>query len=368
MQPIEDKYNVVENDLLLKYISGRATGEERIRVDHWIQEDAENEKFVLQLAGIYYAQRTKERIQNRDAHQPFYKVQKRIRQRILRVYFRRIAISAACILLFVSISFNYLFLNKTEVETQFVTVQTNAGMRTSLHLPDGTLVYLNSASKLVYPVPFDQKERKVLLEGEGYFEVISDPEHPFIVSVAKDKMRIKALGTRFNVNAYPDEQEIYTTLVNGSVVLQFTDASKKITEKQLDNHHEYAYNLISRNVVEKERELVPQQKATCNPVTQKIGIQEVNTENEYMWKEGKLIFKDTPMPEVLSKLSNFYNVKFEVKNPLINSYPFTGTFDNKQLFQVLDYLELISRIDYKVLQVTEDDSNGRKYTVVVLNK
>lgn len=365
---LEEEHYRMEEALLLRYISGQTTREENECIVCWMQEDADNEKLVNQLYAIYHAQQTKKRIQQRDTPKAYRRVQQTIRRKALRTSLKWTAVAAACVLFLVSVGMNYfLFSGREEVKPQFVTIQTNAGMRTSLTLPDGTQVHLNSASKLVYPVPFDPKERRVMLEGEGYFEVTSNTEHPFIVSVAEDNMRIRVLGTRFNINAYPNEREVYTTLVNGAVVLQFTDATKTLTEKQLDVDSEYAYDLISRNVVVKEKPLAPKEKATYNLETKQLAIREVPTENEYMWKDGVLIFKDTPMPEVVSKLSNFYNVKFVVQNPVINTYPFTGRFNNRQLFQVLDYLKQTHKIDYTIRQVTEDDSNGRKYTTVILN-
>ncbi len=366
---VEDEYYSMEEALLFRYISGKTTREENERIVRWMQESADNEKLANQVYAIYHAGQTKERIEQRDSHKAFRQVRQTIRRRTLRTSLKWTAVAAACVLFLVSVGMNYFqFSSWVDMKPQFVTIQTNAGMRTNLTLPDGTQVHLNSASKLVYPVPFDPKERRVMLEGEGYFEVTSDTKHPFIVSVAEDNMRIKVLGTRFNINAYPNEREVYTTLVNGAVVLQFTDATKHLTEQQLAVDSEYAYNLISRNVVVKEKPLAPKEKATYNLETKQVAIREVPTENEYMWKEGVLIFKDTPMPEVVSKLSNFYNVKFVVKNPVINTYPFTGTFDNRQLFQVLDYFKHIHKIDYAIQQATEDDSNGRKYTIVTLNK
>ncbi len=368
MQPEEEHYSL-EETLLIRYISGQTTCEENERVVRWIQQSNENETLANQLYRIYHAQQTRKRIQQRDVQKAYRRIQQTIRRKTLRRSLQWMAMAAACALLLVSVGMNWhLFRGRDMLKPRYVTIQTNAGMRTNLTLPDGTLVYLNSASKLVYPVPFDPKERRVLLEGEGYFEVASDTEHPFIVSVAEDLMRIKVLGTRFNINAYPNVREVYTTLVNGSVMLQFTDATKALAEKQLDTDNEYAYDLVSKHVVVKEKVLVPKEKATYNIDTKRLAIREVPTENEYVWKDGKLIFKNTPMPEVISKLSNYYNVRFEVKNPVINSYPFTGTFDNRQLFQVLDYLKLINAIDYSIQQVTEDDSNGRKYTIVTLDK
>jgi len=363
-----EKY-CIEEEILLRHIRGFTSKEEDDRIWEWLKDNNENEKVLLDGARIYHAQRTKARIEKRDSHKAFQKTLQKRKSKQRGIYLKRIVSAAAISLFIFSVGINIFLYHKTStIETQFVTVQTNAGMRTNINLPDGTLVYLNSASKLTYPVPYDPKERKVILEGEGFFEVKSNPDHPFIVSVANDQMRVKALGTSFNVNAYPEEKEIYTTLVEGSVVLQFTDAMKRTHEKQLNTSGEAMYQISSNHVILGERKIVPQDKATYNLPARKVSIKpQVNTANEYAWKEGKLIFKDTPMPEVLSKLSNFYNVKFEIKNKIIETYPFTGTFDNKQLFQVLNYFKLISKINYIVKETTEDDSNGTKHTVIQLD-
>jgi ferric-dicitrate binding protein FerR (iron transport regulator) len=139
-------------------------------------------------------------------------------------------------------------------------------------------------------------------------------------------------------------------------VLQFTDAERIPV----------ACNLFP--TVLRQRKLEPDEKATHNFLTGQTTIRKVNTASEYAWKDGKLIFKDTPMPEVLNKLSNYYNVKFVVRNPVINSYPFTGTFDNRQLSQVLDYFKHTSNITYTLQQVTEDESSDNKHTIVILDK
>jgi len=360
----------IGESLLLAYIRGTISESDKIKVEQWIKENPQNEKTARQVARLYHAQRTKERTEKRNAAAAFKKQQQKQLQRKHRFYLRKALTAAAVIALLVSLAFNtFLYKKQPLPETQYITIQTNAGMRTNLNLPDGTLVHLNSASKLTYPIPYDTKERKVILEGEGYFDVTSNPDHPFIVSVADDRMRVKVLGTRFNVNAYPHGNEIYTTLVEGAITLQFTDYSATVTEQHLeDSSAEAVYDLLAKRVIINEQKLIPTEKATYNIPSGKVTIREVVTANEYAWKDGKLIFKDTPMPEVLNRLSNYYNVKFEIKDPVIESYPFTGTFDNKQLFQVLDYFKLISKINFTIHSSSEDDSNGTKHTVVILDK
>jgi ferric-dicitrate binding protein FerR (iron transport regulator) len=366
---MDTKKHEITEALLLEFVGGTICETDKKIVEQWIEESPENEKTARQTASILHAMRTKERMEKRDPEIAFDKLLRKRRQKIRRVHLRRMATAAAVIALLISLGLNaFLYTGREQQETRYVTVQTNAGMRTNLNLPDGTLVHLNSASKLVYPIPYDPKERKVLLEGEGYFDVATNPDQPFVVSVADDRMRVNVLGTRFNINAYPNDEEVYTTLVEGSVVLQFTDADQSNAEKILDSNKEAIYSLNTRHIVIAEQKLVPDEKATHNLPTGQTTIRKVDTANEYAWKDGKLIFKDTPMPEVLNKLSNFYNVRFVVEDPVINNYPFTGTFDNKQLFQVLEYFKHTSKIIYTLHETAEDDSNGAKHTTVTLTR
>lgn len=241
-------------------------------------------------------------------------------------------------------------------------------MQTNFNLPDGTLVYLNSASKLIYPIPYDAKERRVCLEGEAYFEVKTNKEYPFIVSVAEDKMRVKVTGTSFNLTAYPGE-EVHTTLVKGAVDIQVVDNQGNSSKHVLnDTTQNVIYNYNTDNLIVAQRTILPAEKATFNSSTRKVSIKQVIPEYEYAWKDGKLIFKDTPIPEVLQRLSYYYNVKFDVKDPIIESYRFTGTFQYKQLSQVLDYLQHTNKIKYTIKTTTQDDSNGMKHTIILLEK
>lgn len=364
----KDKY--ITEAMLFAYVNGTIREADKEAVERWIAESPENGRTARQMALIHHAMRTKERIEKRDSAAALDKLLLKRRRKSRRVHLHRVAAAAAGIALLVSVGLNtWLFTDRMQpVETRYVTVQTNAGMRTSLNLPDGTLVHLNSASKLTYPVPFAPDERHILLEGEGYFDVTTNPDQPFVVSVANDRMRVKALGTMFNIDAYSEDSEVHTTLVEGSVLLQFTDAQQSDSEKILETGSEAIYSLNTRNMVTTEQKLAPDEKATYDLRARKTTVQRVDTASEYAWKEGKLIFKETPMPEVLNRLSNLYNVRFVIADPVINNYPFTGTFDNRQLFQVLEYLKHTSKITYTMQEIAEDDSNEVNRTTVILSK
>lgn len=332
---------------LLRYIDGIASEEEKRDVEEWLNADTEHEQVLLQTARIYYAYQTRKRIVARDAQSAFIRVYNQITKRNRKIWITRFSVAAACLLgvFITSATLSYLREGNGSREAQVITVQSNAGMRTNFTLPDGTIAYLNSGSTLSYPIPFDKTERRIHLNGEAYFNVTHKADQPFIVSVRNDRMRVHVLGTEFNIQAYDNDSQIKTTLVNGKVNLELKDKNGQIYEEQL----------------------APSEKATFNLADGRVNIERVNPQYETAWIEGRLMFKDSPLPEVLKDLSSFYNVQFDVRDQVIGSYCFTGMFENRQLFQVLDYLKISSNIDYRINQAT-DDSQGAKRTIVVLWK
>lgn len=338
-----------EASLLIKYIQGFSSEEEIRYITEWLNEKNENEIVLLQIAQIYYAQRTKQRMQARDSEVAFAQVQQQLRRKTRRLFIKRFVAIAGCIAFLISVGLNYYYyfhMGPENSEIQYITMQTNAGMRSTFTLPDGTEVSLNSASKLTYPVPFDKKERKIELDGEGHFKVVHNSEQPFIVNITDHPFDVEVLGTIFNIQAYASDEILRTTLIEGSVRLGMETAPG-----------------IKKYVI-----LQPSQKAMYDIKNKSLHIENVNTIYDTAWMHGKLMFKETPLPEVLNRLSHFYNVRFMINDPEINKYTFTGTFENRQLSQVLDYLSISSRIKYQIKMPREDDSEEKKQTRVILTR
>lgn len=336
-----------DSALLFNYLKGVTTEKEKIRVEDWMRASDENWEIALQVARIYYASRTKERILTRDSLRAYKKVQKRIDGRKRRSLYW-ISIAAACFIGLLGMSTLISFWKKTTSiqNSQTVTVSANRGVRTCFDLPDGSVVYLNSGSTLTYPLSNDEKDRRVQLSGEAYFSVKRDPERPFIVSLPDDKVRVKVLGTEFNIRAYDYDHVIQTTLVTGAVNIEVKDIGGSI----------------------KERVLSPSERATYDLDNRTLDVIKVDVESEIAWKDGRLVFKDTPLPEVLKHLANFYNVDFKMMDSVLESYRFTGTFNNRQLPQVLDYLRISSQIDYSIKQMNTDDSLSKQRELVEISK
>ena len=199
------------------------------------------------------------------------------------------------------------------------------GSRTVVQLSDGSEVHLNFGSKLKYPQAFNGEIREVIFEGEGFFNVAHNPERPFIVQTAK--LNIKALGTAFNVLAYPNEDEIETTLVNGEVVLE---------------------QIYLNGNVKTIGRMEPGQHVSFNSVNGSIDCTKGCVEKYIAWKEGKLVFEDAYISEVAQRLSRMFNVDIEVADDILD-YFYTVTFVDEPLFQILDLITIATPVIYKTL-------------------
>lgn len=197
------------------------------------------------------------------------------------------------------------------------------GSRAVVQLSDGTEVNLNYGSKIKYPQRFSGNTRGVTLTGEAYFDVAHNPDKPFVVKTGK--LDIKALGTEFNVQAYPDDDVVATTLVEGKVVLEETMSGEKAGSAgaMVPGHH-VSYNLKSRKVTSSKG----------------------NTDKYTAWKDGKLVFDNEPITRVAEKLSRKFYVDIEVAEN-IKDYSYTVTFVDDPLFLILDLMTEVTDISYK---------------------
>ena len=181
-------------------------------------------------------------------------------------------------------------------------------MTTSVLLPDSTVVHLNSESSLRYPTFFDGDVRQVELNGEAYFDVTHHPRKRFIVSTPHHS-QVEVYGTSFNVEAYGNETPISTTLIKGSVGFIYKNSKGKFQKSMLS----------------------PRQKLVYSPQTGDIKCYVTSGESEISWKDGKLIFNDTPLDEVLHMLGKRFNVEFVLSNKELKGCSFTGTFTHQRL-------------------------------------
>ncbi|RCH53834.1 hypothetical protein DJ568_14915 [Mucilaginibacter hurinus] len=199
------------------------------------------------------------------------------------------------------------------------TLTTPRGGEYQVTLPDGTKVWLNAASSLSYPERFDGTERHVKLTGEAYFEVAKNKEKPFFVEV--NKVTVKVLGTHFNVNAYNDENEITTTLLEGAVQVTKNNAHKVLT---------------------------PGQQAVISNGSNNIQVSAANADDAIAWKNGYFTFNDDDIAGIMKKVSRWYDVEVEYRSSRTDQ-KFGGTFyRSKSITELLHHLEKVGNIHFKI--------------------
>ena len=184
----------------------------------------------------------------------------------------------------------------------------------------------------------------MILSGEGYFDVAHNPKKPFIVKTGK--LNIKALGTAFNVTAYPDEQLIETTLVNGKVVL-------------IEN---------SNHKLKTIGAMVPGQHVDFNTQSGEVYSTEGDVEKYISWTQGKQIFEDAPISNVTQRLSRMYNVDFAIAEN-VKDYIYTVTFVDEPLYQILDLMTIATPIKYNIVARNKlSDGSFSKQKIVIEKK
>ena len=199
-------------------------------------------------------------------------------------------------------------------------VYTPLAAQTRFILPDSTVVWLNSGSKLRYPLLFKGKNRVVYLSGEGYFEVKHDPSRPFVVKTGK--MELVAYGTSFNFMAYPDDPVIRATLITGKV------------------------KVIKKNTGEGFF-IQPSEQVVMDTITGQMHVIKVQPRFYTSWRQGQLIFKGEPLEMVAHKLERWYNCKINIKDDQLRKYKYTGTIDMETLPEVLDLMKITTPMKYR---------------------
>jgi len=208
---------------------------------------------------------------------------------------------------------------------------------TKVSLPDGSIVWLNHSSTLKYPAMFLGESRTVELTGEGYFEVAHNPQMPFVVKA--EDIQVKSLGTEFNVLAYPNDDKIEISLISGKVVLLQAEQEEK------------GIPLLK---------MEPKDWAIFQKTNNEISTQKIIDDRHFSWKEGKLIFNKEPIDEVVKKLSRWFNVDIQIKDPELYDLTYTATFVNETLPQVLELLSMVTPINYSISN--REELNGGTFT------
>ncbi len=232
-------------------------------------------------------------------------------------------------------------------------VSTKSGSRTKIQLPDGSSVWLNGSSKLVYDnKTFGDKIRRVTLSGEAYFDVVKNTGKPFIIHTAT--MDIKVLGTAFNVKAYPGEKNIETSLIRGSI--EVTLQGRKGTIMMKPNDKLIVSNeagLAENNMGATKKAVAAELDSTVILMGHLTIAKDETTIVETAWVDNKLVFDNEPFEAVALKMEKWYGVSIRFEDNKLKSAPLTGSFEKETIAEAMMALQLSTPVfKYKIINQT----------------
>lgn len=316
-------------ELLLSWFEGTLSREEREKVEDWMNASDENRQLFADSLRAWEGIEQLRLMRKYKPDEAIKKVNLKLEKQkglTFTAAFQKVA--AVLILPLIAASL-WFALGKApaqkERSTAWHTLSIPAGMRSEFYLPDSTKVYLNSKTQLSYPLEFNGSVREVKLSGEAYFEVAQNKETPFIVNT--DKINVEATGTEFIVTRYPHEELTEIVLMEGGV-----------------NLFEGNYLTAKRDL----RQLTPGDRALCKDMDNKLSVKKVDTSKYLTLKNGILLFRDDPMPEVVLRLNRWFNVDIQLAGPGLEEWAYTATIEDETLEQTLELLKISAPIEYTI--------------------
>jgi ferric-dicitrate binding protein FerR (iron transport regulator) len=226
-------------------------------------------------------------------------------------------------------------------------IATEYGSRTTQKLPDGSRVWLNAGSKLTFSKEFGESTREVTLTGEAFFDVVKNPEKPFVIHTST--IDVKVLGTQFNVKSYPTDKTTETSLIKGSVEVVVRNHPNekyvlKPNEKLVVPNQEL--KIVGTNDITGPGRILTKDNI---PAIRNLTYQKGDTSDvESAWIRNKLSIKDMPFSEMAKIMERWYDVSFVFRNKKLEEVFITGSFDNETLAQALEALQFSFAFNYEI--------------------
>jgi ferric-dicitrate binding protein FerR (iron transport regulator) len=348
-----DNMNNLEQEealrLIAKYLGDTATVEEIAELETWIKEDSSNWDYFMKVKNIWHSLDKSIDPSDISTANALDEVMKEISKEsglvVLWKYFQKAA--AILIIPLVLGGLYWMKLNTPgKANMTYKEVSTSNGTRLAFNLEDGTKVWLNAGSSLKYPEKFIGNQRAVLLKGEAYFEVKSDESKPFLVNTRS--IIVRATGTKFNVRAFLDQDQTEVSLLSGKVAVFKSCA----TDHTIITH------------------LRPNQHLNYNLATQEGKVAQDDLYKYIAWRDGKLIFRNDPLSDVLNRIGEFHNIHFQCTDKKLLEYRYHITFQNESLNEILGILKASSPMDFKMMKRSADLPDGSipKQEIIIFPK
>lgn len=333
MENTDFEFNYYEG-LIIKCLANNISNQEIGELQAWINKSPQNKETFDRFRASWVVAGIKSNTTRFDTQQAYLAVQSGMdrsfspvakenpRIRILTSVMKYAAIA----LLFFTLGGLIMWMlnpGTDRKDLSYTVITAPMGAKSYVDLPDGTKVWLNAGSKLKYNFSYGKENRSVILIGEGYFDVAKIKDIPFLVQTSK--VEIKALGTKFNVKAYSDEQMITATLEEGKIEVRTTGE-----------------NIKQQTVI-----LLPNERASFYANTLSVS-RNVNTTLYTSWKDNKWILEGITLGSLGTMMERRYNITMIFNNESLRDYKFTGTIENRTLEQILSAIKFTAPIEYKI--------------------
>ena len=321
--------NNLNEEIIAKFLMGTCTEDELIQVNTWINASEENARTLFRLEEIYqlgrenYVSDQKSRIDK--AEKKLYKIlseETAKQHNLLKIHTWMKYAAIIAVILLGGTGIGY-WIHNSDLTNNMIVAVASQGNVEEVMLPDGTRVWLNKSATLKYPRQFTETERNVYLDGEAYFEVAKNRDKPFIVE--SDAMRVRVLGTTFNLKCNKSQKLAETTLIEGEI--------------EVKGNKDQGMIILS-----------PGQKAELNRTSRRLTVKQVDARLDAVWHDNLIPFEQADIYGIVRTLERFYDVKIILApgTQLKNTY--SGVLKKKDNIEsVLKSLKNAIPIDYKIV-------------------
>ncbi len=327
-------------NLLGKYLSGESDNEEINRIQRWIAGSNSNKILFENIQSDWNKINLAKNMKKVDVDNAWENVKQKIlgeepgviqmkelkKENVAKIYLYRTVQIAASVLIIAGISFGIYRVFSDSGFGDSTIIRSGSGNTSSLTLPDGSKIYMNSNTIIKYPEQFGKDSRNMYFKGEAYFEVVNNPDKPFIVNT--NNALIKVLGTSFNINTKTENNELEVFVESGNVQLY----QKSDNENKISIEPGYIGVLSGNNL-----------------------IKSINNDINYLsWKTRHLIFRDTKLEIVAKKIESVYNTSIQFNNKKITDCMLTATFNNAPLDSILNVIKGTFNLEIKNITKTNE--------------
>ena len=302
----------MNEQLIHTYLSGHATPGEQRELLEWLRESEENKRLFFEMKAVWSGLQTMDKLAESDRMESSLRMlNEKIDRRAAHMIKPTVSKSSftisgkwmlmvAAVILLILLPLTWILLEGSTSDITQLYVTNRSNLVKVLYLPDGTKVWLNKNTSLIYPEKFSTKQREVILDGEAFFDVTKDKKHPFVVKTSS--FNIKVLGTTFNVHSYKEDVQVSAVLESGVIQLQSAQGDALVT-------------------------MHPGQQALYKPDTKELEVSYVAVNEHISWRYNLVTLNNVTIHEVVKSLEENYQIKIQTDSVTLRDHRYNFTYD-----------------------------------------